>query len=396
MFRKKFTKLFSAALCSAGFGVASVSASTIPYEVDAGVVGNQAFDGALGMDFDLWAPISVTHLGVFDSGSNGILLNLNAEIWSRTGNAGVKLFELPFGPGNDGVAIAGSRFKPLAVPQILGPGSYTIVARGYGAAEQNLNANVPLVKRVHSGGVMQFVGGGRYNFPVVPGAFPATPDGGPFNRYGAGTFIFDPVNNGLHHGVVNGSFETTSQPDHDLGFVFVDEFVGWEQIGGANRVSSGSYNPADVQYVGASDQLVDLDTTIPHGTHVAFLNNSGIGQTLADVIMPNTEYHFQASFGSRLDVNAVANYRFDVYAGGTLIASAVGGALNGWVSEDLGYTASAVDPLIGLPIRYEIFTLGGGQLNVDDVKLASTAIPEPTTFGLLGLALLGLARRNRK
>src|SRR5262249_46983144 len=38
-----------------------------------------------------------------------------------------------------------------------------------------------------------FVGASRYGAATVPETFPATLDGGPVNRYGAGTFAFEPA-----------------------------------------------------------------------------------------------------------------------------------------------------------------------------------------------------------
>src|SRR5437016_13537351 len=59
-------------------------AQVIAYRVTAGTVGNQDdLGGALGMDFDVNAPIMVTRLGVFDSGSNGLGRFLTAQIYDR-------------------------------------------------------------------------------------------------------------------------------------------------------------------------------------------------------------------------------------------------------------------------------------------------------------------------
>ena len=46
--------------------------STIAYQVPAGTVGQQAFNGPLGMDFNVVQPVVVTRLGVFDSGVGGL------------------------------------------------------------------------------------------------------------------------------------------------------------------------------------------------------------------------------------------------------------------------------------------------------------------------------------
>src|SRR5207302_1901273 len=66
----------------------------------------------------------------------------------------------------------------------------SIVAEGYGAAEPNGNGFFQPVTWTtdDGGGLLQFGGGGRYGF--TPGAFPTNVDGGPVNRYAAGTFQF--------------------------------------------------------------------------------------------------------------------------------------------------------------------------------------------------------------
>ncbi len=118
------------------------AAAVVAYNVPAGTVGNQAFDGSLGMDFDVTAPISVTSLGVFDSGSNGLLNSLNAYIYDRT-NTAVPVATLSFSPGSPGTLVDGSRFKSLASPLVLLPGFQgTIVAEGYGPAEPNGNQGI--------------------------------------------------------------------------------------------------------------------------------------------------------------------------------------------------------------------------------------------------------------
>ena len=87
------------------------------------------------------------------------------------------------------------RVKDIA-PIVLAPGDYTIVGWGYGAGEQNGNdgnvGNWPTTVN-DGGGQIEFVGGSRFGDPGVAGTFPASVDGGPGVRYGAGNFGYDPV-----------------------------------------------------------------------------------------------------------------------------------------------------------------------------------------------------------
>ena len=71
----------------------------------------------------------------------------------------------------------------------------TIVAHGYGAEERLFNTgnrpdDVALLD-TFDGSSLFFVGTSAY--AVTPGAFPDAPDGGPANRFAAGTFYFEPI-----------------------------------------------------------------------------------------------------------------------------------------------------------------------------------------------------------
>ena len=143
------------------------------------------------MDFDVGNPIRVTRLGVFDSGGDGLFLTITAVIYNR--QTMTRLATLVFTPEDPGDLIGGSRFKTLPAPLALAAGfEGTMVAYGYGDAEMNGNAgSVDLGLTTFGGGSIAFVG--TSSFGVVPTDFPPTPDGGPANRYAAGTFAFEPA-----------------------------------------------------------------------------------------------------------------------------------------------------------------------------------------------------------
>ena len=96
-----------------------------------------------------------------------------------------------FTAASPGTLAGSSRFKPLAVPLDLAPGAYTMVAYGYNAAEPNGNSGGGATSWTTDGGTdngIQFVGVSRYGF--TDGAFPNNVDGGPANRYAAGTLQY--------------------------------------------------------------------------------------------------------------------------------------------------------------------------------------------------------------
>ena len=142
------------------------SGSHTAYMIEEGTPGNQAYGGSLGMDFEVLEEVRVTDLGVFDDGSNGLSATITAQLWSRTGNSGGSvLASLTFTSGNPGTLEGGSRFKALASPLVLVPGSYTMVAYGYGASEQNGNQGTGGIDGLDidpGGGLLQFTGVGRY------------------------------------------------------------------------------------------------------------------------------------------------------------------------------------------------------------------------------------------
>ncbi len=179
----------------------SATASVIAYDTPI-QSGNQVWTGALGMDFDVLAPITVDRLGVFDSGGNGLAGALTATIYNRATQTAVA--SLTFAAGPTGILINGSRFLQLGSPLALGAGFQgSIVAYGYSANEPNGNVgclagmgpsclgNTILPSSMNTGGgVISFVGSARYSGST---GFPTSLDSGPANRYLAGTFSFEPV-----------------------------------------------------------------------------------------------------------------------------------------------------------------------------------------------------------
>ena len=169
------------------------TSGAVPYvawQVPAGTAGTQNFGGSLGMDFEVISPVLITRLGVFDSGSNGMNSTITAQLW-RTQPTTAVLAALSFTTASPGTlaAASGSRFKDLTTPLLLHPGIYTMVAYGYSASELNGNSNGgnPLWTTNDGNGLIRFTGTGSYG---TAGQYPANADGGPVNRYAAGTMEF--------------------------------------------------------------------------------------------------------------------------------------------------------------------------------------------------------------
>lgn len=167
---------------------ASTIGPTVAY-VDPADVGNQLFTGSLGQNFTVNGAITVSQLGVFDSGQNGINGTLTVAIFSSNGSEVVG--PLTFS-GTAGTVISGDRFLTLPAPVTLGPGNYSLTTAGWGL-DMNGNANIagftpPTLNT--GGGLITFTGsgflagGGLQFLTPAPGL---TPD-----QFNAGSFVFAP------------------------------------------------------------------------------------------------------------------------------------------------------------------------------------------------------------
>jgi hypothetical protein len=219
--------------------------STIAYDVPAGTVGQQAFSGPLGMDFNVQQSIVVSELGVFDSGSDGLAVPLTARLYNR--DTQTQIASLSFAAGQTGTLIDGSRFLPLASPVLLPAGFHgTIVAEGYGPAEPNGNGFAqPITWTTNDGGgLLQFVGTGRNG--STPGTFPTSLDGGPANRYAAGTFAFDPAQT-----IVSGPATANAGQPYtlNLGLTQAANITSWTINWGDGSSNVLPGNPAQASHV---------------------------------------------------------------------------------------------------------------------------------------------------
>jgi hypothetical protein len=179
----------------------------------------QYYTGSLGMDFNVTTPIQITALGAF--AYFGTIQNpsgLVVTIYTCPPNDGVGtpvagLSETITNSDSSILAGTDSRFEQLSSPITLGPGQYTVVANGYGVAGNNAqypygdpdgnagyidppyNTTQTKYWYTNSGnGAIDFVGGARYG---SAGLYPTSIDGGPPDRYAAGTFEFVPTPSAL-------------------------------------------------------------------------------------------------------------------------------------------------------------------------------------------------------
>lgn len=179
------------AACATASAIASPVDSTALVSTRA--TGNQAWTGALGIDFNVVSSIWVTQLGAYDSDANGFSGPISVGIYNRdTGNL----------IGNSAVLTTANtslssynRFFDVT-DFILTAGNYSIVADGFSSLDKNGNSggssiNAPTLNT--GDGLISFTGSGRYGNSSTSLFFPNIIDGGPANRYDAGTFQFHAV-----------------------------------------------------------------------------------------------------------------------------------------------------------------------------------------------------------
>lgn len=173
--------------CVAG-ACSPFTGGTVAYSVPNGTVGNQSWPYGLGMDFDVNSEVTVTQLGAFDSGSNGLSSTITVFIYDR--DTQQQIASLTFTPGSPGTLVGGSRYKALTCPVSLPAGFHgKVVADGYSASEPNGNGFGGAVTWTTNtmGGKITYVNSATYSNSA--GVYPTNIDGGPANRYAAGTFV---------------------------------------------------------------------------------------------------------------------------------------------------------------------------------------------------------------
>lgn len=158
------------------------------YVVPAGTVGNQEYAGSIGMDFDTVAPVTITHLGAFDSAGDGLKRPITVTLYDRETERAIVTRVVE---STQGELIGSARFIELENPIRL-PAEFagTIAASGYGPGEPLGNGKQhPDIGSVDGGeGAIRFVGSGRYG--DAPDAFARIVDKGAANAYAAGSFRY--------------------------------------------------------------------------------------------------------------------------------------------------------------------------------------------------------------
>ncbi|MDX2215268.1 MAG: PEP-CTERM sorting domain-containing protein [Oculatellaceae cyanobacterium bins.114] len=146
----------------------------------------------------------------------------------------------------------------------------------------------------------------------------------------------------------------------------VDSITGW-QILSSSPWSVGTYRPGSGSYA----------ALVPDGVNVAYANSGSLFQRLTDSLTANTQYTLGFYVGSRPPYG-FPGYQVDLLAGETVIATTNSPTpqFGQFISSDLLYTASDVDPLLGQPLAIRLSS-SGIQINFDNIRLTSLLLTPP-------------------
>jgi hypothetical protein len=97
-------------------------ADTIAFSISGGGLFRTAVDGTFGYSFTLSSAVTVTHLGLFDFGNDGLITSHAVTIWTSTGT---QLIQTTIPAGTGGTLLDGFRYVSIA-PLTLTAGTYTI------------------------------------------------------------------------------------------------------------------------------------------------------------------------------------------------------------------------------------------------------------------------------
>jgi hypothetical protein len=131
-----------------GFAAGARAQSSIAFAIPSQTGNQNGFGGPfnLGLDFTVnpGQSIFVTRVGAFDSGADGVFLSqIDVAIFNVATGLIVGGTQTSFTTAAPGDLVGGARFKTLEVPVLLGEGTYSIVAFGYGDifSEREVNGN---------------------------------------------------------------------------------------------------------------------------------------------------------------------------------------------------------------------------------------------------------------
>jgi len=213
--------------------------------------------------------------------------------------------------------------------------------------------------------------------------------------------------------VVNPSFESQVTPPDS--FITNVAPTGWQAYGAINfgGRTVGVLNPntstlyADPVPDGNNVGVVFLMDN--QGNQTQFNNSeAGLRQTLSSTLQTLTQYTLIVEVGNiAVDANApflfngFPNYRIDLMAGGTVLASDNDTLLPGegrFLTSNVSFTTGAAHALAGQSLGIRLVNLNsdvGIEVNFDNVRLNAVSVPEPGSMALIAAGLIALCARRQ-
>jgi hypothetical protein len=155
----------------------------------------QPWAGPLGMDFDVNTAITITYMGVYNAFAPTdpqLVSPLEVAIFNRNNQNIVAGTDTTFQASTTYTRLPGDVYDLFQsiTPVTLGPGDYSVVAVGFTTSQPNGNqgfaGGVGATEGITNSSI-SYVGASRYDY--TPGLYlPTVVDGGPADRYDAGTF----------------------------------------------------------------------------------------------------------------------------------------------------------------------------------------------------------------
>ena len=361
----------------------SAHAGTVALDVPV-QAGNQAFGGPLGMDFNVGVGgLQGTHLGVFDSGADGLANPINAYIFDRS-NPSTPVATINFAAGATGTLINGSRHLALGAPLNLPAGFQgTIVADGYSAAEPlgNQGGGAITPSTINGGGgLLGFVGTSRYG--LTAGQYPTDPDAGPANRYLAGTFQFMPTSsNPVYTSFLTGQAAGNQNFGGSLGLDFDvgSAAINVTHLGGFDDGQNGINGTLTAYIYDRSTALAVAGPITLTGSSDPLVSGYRM-RDIADVTLP-------AGFQGSVVIEGYNAAELLYNSNGAAGASAMGNG-NGLITFSGGGR-------FGSAGAYPAGLDGGPANRYLAGNFAFQAVPEPSAAALLAGATLLLLRRRK-
>ncbi|MEM7576548.1 MAG: putative Ig domain-containing protein [Planctomycetota bacterium] len=257
---------FTYTLPEAGGGVFALSNDT--------TVGGQAWLGSLGMDFDTTQEVTLTHLGAFDSGGDGLNDTITVRIYER--NTQTLMAEAVVPAGTATYFEGGHRYVALPSAITL-PANFegAVVAFGFDSVDRNGNLHLsPHDNADRQGDPIQFVGMNRWT--NASGAFPTNEFASDDPLYAAGSFL---LNHTAFTDVDDGdSLTYTATLDNG------DPLPAWLSFDADSRTFTGTPANSDVGSLAVRVTATDSDGLTAHSDFEIQINNVNDAPTVDNAL----------------------------------------------------------------------------------------------------------------